>query len=115
MEQVYAIWEEDTQGTKTFNGSIGTTLRVSDSNPPSTITGTIGFSLTVMTQDELILQRKISRNAYFAGARSDQGCGFALTDYTGTKYDNTFLTSGAYWPVYDCGVNWSFTWPYNNY
>jgi len=112
LEQTYAVWEEDNEGTKTFTGSLGTTVRI-DSN--TTATGNIGFSITTKTQDELVTQRKITRAAYFGAAKSDQACGFQMCDDKGCRYDDTFLTSGQYWPIYDCGSIWRYTWPYNFY
>jgi hypothetical protein len=105
-EQTYAVYEEDTQGTKTFNGSLNTTVRVGSGTPASTVGGTIGFSVSVVTQDELITQRKISRLAYFGAAFSDQGCNFSG--------DRTFNPPNS-WPIYDCGTIFEYTWPYNTY
>lgn len=104
-EQVIAVYEDDTEGTSTFTGSLSTTVTISQGN---TIAGSVGFSVQVKTQDELILQRKITRIAYFGAAKADQGCGFQTQD-------NTFLPAGQYWPIYDCGANWNYTWPYNSY
>lgn len=114
LEQTYAVWEDDTQGSKTLTGSLATTLQIPDTTPPSTVTGSIGYSVTVQTQDEIITQRKITRIAYFGAAKADQACGFQMSDDKGSRYDNTFLTTG-YWPIYDCGTTWGYTWPYNSY
>ena len=113
-EQVMAVYEEDNEGTETFNASLNTTLLRRDS---TTINGSIGYSITVKTQDELVLQSKFSRVAYFTSAKSDQGCGFEMCDTKGgaCRYDDTFLPSGQHWPIYNCGANWNFTWPYNSY
>lgn len=117
LEQVYACYEEDNQGSKTFTGSLGTTVTVTAG---TTITASIGFSVTAVTQDELITQRKITRTAYFGAALTDQGWGFNLCDKSGgnCRYDNTFLSTGN-WPAYDgnngSGAIWSYTWPYNSY
>jgi hypothetical protein len=110
LEQVFGIYEEDNTNTKTFTGSLGTTVTVV---PGSTITGTIGFSITVTSQDEIIRQLKISRNSYFTASFADQGWGFA--NYA------TFLplpfTHG--WPRYDNnegmsgGAEVAWLWPYN--
>ena len=112
LEQVLAIYEEDNTNTKTFNGSIGTSVTVT---PGSTITGTIGYTVTVQSQDDIIRELKISRNSYFAGAFQDQGWGFSP--------DATFLplpfTHG--WPAYEVdyqnksGANVGWTWPYNTF
>ena len=110
LEQVFAIYEEDNTGTVTFNGSLSTTVTVS---PGNTGTGSIGFSISRQSQDEIIRQLKISRNSYFAGVFQDQAWGF--------RPDYTFLpppeTHG--WPKYDAnengGANVGWTWPYNTY
>lgn len=113
-EQIMAVYEEDTEGTGTFTGSLSTTVKV-DTN--TTATASVGFSVTVKTQDELLLQSKYSRASYFGAAKSDQGWGFQLCDTRkgSCRYDETFLPSGQYWPKYNEGANWNFTWPYNSY
>lgn len=119
-EQIMAVYEDDTEGTSTFTGGLTTTIVDTISGVPVNVSGNIGFNISVKTQDELILQRKISRTAYFGAAKSDQGWGFLLIDKKGggSRYDNTFLTTG-YWPPYDGnagnGANWHYTWPYNSY
>ena len=71
----------------------------------------------IKTQDDLILQSKYSRSGYFGAAKTSQGCGFQMCDgRTGyCRYDTEFLPSGQNWPIYNCGANLSFTWPYNSY
>lgn len=111
-EQVLAIYEEDNTNTRTFNGSLGTTITFA---PGTTGTGTIGFNVSVASQDDIIRQFKISRNSYFAGAFQNQGKDFSM--------DATFLplpfTHG--WPAYDVhywtkvGANVGWTWPYNTF
>ena len=110
VEQVFAIYEEDNTNTKTFNGSVGTTVTVA---PGSTVNGTIGYTVSVVSQDDIIRELKISRNSYFNGSFLNQGWGF--TD------DATFLplpfTHG--WPRYDGneggGADVCWTWPYTTY
>lgn len=114
LEQVYAVWEDDTEGTKTFTGSLGTSVRV-DSSTNATITGNIGFNVTVKTQDEIVTQHKITRTAYFGAAKADQAWGYQMCDDKGCRYDDTFLPSGQHWPIYDGGTIWGYTWPYNSY
>lgn len=117
-EQIMAIYEEDNEGTQTFNGSLTTTLTIPATTgaPSGTTTGTIGYSVQVKSQDELVLQSKWSRTAYFGAAKSDQGWGFVMCDTKGgdCRSDNTFLTTGN-WPIFNGGANWNFTWPYNSY
>ncbi len=112
-EQVMTIYEDDTEGTKTFNGSLSTTVTITTG---TTATGTIGYNVSIKTQDELILQTKYTRTAYFGAAKADQGCGFQMCDTKGgtCRYDNTFLTL-VNWPIYNCGANWNYTWSYNLY
>lgn len=114
LEQIYVIYEEDAEGTEAFTGSLNTTVRVDSS---TTATGTIGYSVNYKSQDDLILQSKYSRSGYFGAAKTNQGCGFQMCDgKTGyCRYDTDFLPSGQYWPVYNCGANVSFTWPFNSY
>ncbi|WP_132051813.1 hypothetical protein [Pseudocnuella soli] len=116
LEQVYAAWEDDTEGTKSLTGSLSTTIKakLADGTEVSR-TGTVGFTVSVKTQDDIITQRKISRNAYFRDAKNDQAWGFQMCDDKGCRYDDTFLTSGSYWPKYDEGTSWSYTWSYKTF
>ncbi|MBC7383633.1 MAG: hypothetical protein H7296_11695 [Bacteroidia bacterium] len=120
LEQVIAVYEEDTEGTKTFTAGLSagltTTLTVPGATAGTTTTGTLGYSVTVKTQDEIMLQSKYTRVAYFGAAKADLGCGFQMCDKRGgaCRYDNTFLTTGN-WPIYNCGSNLSYTWTYNTY
>lgn len=111
LEQVLAIYEEDNTNTRSFNGTLGTTL----DSLGIPVQASIGFNISVTSQDDIIRQLKISRNSYFAGAFQDQGHGFSP--------DATFLplpyTHG--WPAYDVhywtkvGANVGWTWPYSIY
>ncbi len=98
FEQVYAVWEDDNQGTKKFNGSLKTTLKLS-----SMLTGVadIGFDVSISTQDEIVTQRKIDRQSYLTYAKVQQGCGVLFLPIFGVN-----------WPWYDCGTIWQYTWPY---
>lgn len=115
LEQVLAIYEEDNTNTKTFNGSLATTVSVpsTSTNPGGNSTGTIGYSVTVQSQDEIIRQLKIMRNSYFSGAYQDQGLGFSGN----TLFLQIPIQHG--WPFYDAkpgvGANVGWTWPYNIY
>lgn len=119
-EQVMAVYEEDNEGTQTFTGNLTTTVNVGTqqgSGGSATATRTLGYSITVKTQDELPLQEKFSRTAYFGAAKSDHAWGFQMCDTRGgtCRYDETFLPVGQYWPIYNGGANWNYTWPYNSY
>lgn len=115
IEQVFAIYEEDNTNTKTFNGSLATTVSVpaTSTAPAGNSTGTIGFSVTVQSQDEIIRQLKITRNSYFSGAYQDQGLGYSGN----TLFLPLPIQHG--WPFYDAkpsvGANVGWTWPYNIY
>lgn len=111
-EQILAIFEEDNTHTRSFNGSISTTLD-SFGIP---IQASIGFNVTIQSQDEIIRQLKISRAAYFAAAFRDQGNGFTP--------DQTFLPTNSpnlRWPAYEVhyqwksGANVGWTWPYDRF
>lgn len=110
-EQILGIYEEDNTNTRTFNGSLST--RLDSLGIP--VQATIGFNVTIQSQDDIIRQLKISRNSYFAGAFIDQGQGF--TD------DRTFIpaSSSNRWPAYEVhyqlktGANVGWTWPYNSF
>lgn len=110
-EQVVAVYEEDSEGTETFSGSLSTTVRI---DTGTTASGNIGYNVTVKTQDELILQTKYSRSGYFGAAKYDQAWGFQMCDgRTGyCRYDDYFNSR---WPIYNGGANWSFTFPFNSY
>lgn len=106
LQQVYAAYEEDTKGTKNFKGSLSTTIRLPDSL--GTATGSIGFDISVVTQDELVKQTMMDRYSYFRDALNDQGWGFQPDP-------NDFLPPNQDWPRYDAGTIWGFTWPYKIY
>ncbi len=111
LEQFLGIYEEDNTNTRTFNGTIGTTL----DSLGIPVQASIGFTISVTSQDDIIRQLKISRNSYFNGSFQNQGQDFSP--------DATFLplpyTHG--WPAYDVhywnksGANVGWTWPYNTF
>jgi hypothetical protein len=112
LEQVYAVYEEDSEGEETFSGSLNTTVSsVFDST--TTFQGNLSYSIKVKTQDEIITQRKQDRYSYFRDAKNDQGWGYQMghSKPTWNGYDNTFLPSGN-WPKWDEGTIWGYTWPY---
>jgi hypothetical protein len=92
-EQVLGIFEEDTQGEKKIEGSLTTKLTKPDNT--TTEIKPIGYSITVKTQDEIIRNWNISREAFFRDGRNDQQHGF---------HDG--------WPIYDGGSPVSFTLPF---
>lgn len=112
FEQYFAIYEEDNTNTVTFNGSLSTTLAFAGT-PTNTTTGTIGFTVSRQSQDDIIRELKISRNSYFTAAFQNQGWSFSL--------DDTFIPPPVShgWPRYDGnengGADVCWTWPYASY
>lgn len=68
-EQILGIYEQDTQGTKTFNGSVQTKIS-------NNTTVTIGYAISVLTQDEIIRNWAIPRSFLVAQTQVNQGFGF---------------------------------------
>lgn len=75
LEQVFGVYEEDNQGTKVFTGSINTTVKVNGQN----VNGTLGYNITVQTQDEIIRNWKIGRSAFYTANPISQGYGTFTT------------------------------------
>jgi hypothetical protein len=93
LQQVFAIYEDDTQGSKTFSGSLQTTLKV-DANT-STV-GTIGYSITVTSNDDIIRQLNWNRTSFYQYNHGglNNGCGVRNA-----------------WTVYDCNTPVMYTMP----
>lgn len=106
IEQIYAVYEDDTKGTRTIDGSITTTLTLPGKLGKAE--GDIGFKVQVESQDDIITQRKIDRKSFLRDGLNNQGWGF----YPDT---NDFLTVGRDWPIYDGGAVWQFSLPYRIY
>jgi len=104
-EEVYAVYEDDTQGTREVKGSLSTTINLPGDPSRGKTVGEIGFNITVHTQDEIITQRKFDRDSYFKDALNNQGWTY-VTD------PNDFLPNGQDWPVMDGGTIWNFSMPY---
>ena len=91
LEQVFGIYEEDTEGTKSFSGSIKTTIRAFTIEP-------FGYNITVKTKDEIIRQLAWQRTSFFHFNNSNiSNCGL----------DNGFT-------IYDCGTPVTYTMPVRN-
>jgi len=106
IEQIYAVYEEDNIGKKTFNGSLNTTITL-----PAKLgkaEGSIGFKIEVSTQDEILTQRKIDRKSYLRDGLNNQGWGFSIDE-------SDFLPAGRDWPIMDGGTVWQYTLPYRIY
>lgn len=106
IEQVYAVYEDDNIGSKTITGSFTTTLNLT--GKLGQVEGNLGFKIEVLSQDEIITQRKLDRKSYFRDGLNNQGWGF-LSD------PNYFLAVSKDWPVYDGGSVWQYTLPYKIY
>lgn len=94
FNQVFAIYEEDKQGTSTVNISLKTTVKIDSLN--TTAEGTVGFSWTFKTQDEIPRQLPWSRQSFY---QYNQG---GLNNNCGTRSGFT---------VYDCFSTVSYTMP----
>lgn len=106
IEQIYAVYEDDTQGRKTLSGSLTTTVNLP--GKIGKVEGEVGFKIDVITQDEIITQKRIDRKSILRDGLNNQGWGF-VTD------DSDFLAFGRDWPVVDGGAIWSYTFPYRIY
>lgn len=106
IEQIYAVYEDDNMGTRTITGSLKTTV-----NLPGNIgkgEGELGVKINLMSQDDIITQRKLDRKSFLRDGMNDQGFGFMVDQ-------NDFLPLGKDWPVIDGGAIWSYTFPYRIY
>ncbi|WEK37237.1 MAG: hypothetical protein P0Y53_06970 [Candidatus Pseudobacter hemicellulosilyticus] len=89
-EQVFGIYEEDTEGSRTFSGSIVTKIKSLTIEP-------ISYSFTVQTNDEIIRQLAWDRNSFFT--------------YNQGKLQNGCMTDDQQWTIYDCLTPVSYTLP----
>ena len=106
IEQVYAVYEDDNMGSKTISGSLTTTV-----NLPGKLgkaEGEIGFKIGMMSQDEILTQRKFDRKSFLRDGLNNQGWGYVIDA-------NDFLPVGKDWPIIDGGAIWSYTFPYRIY
>lgn len=106
IEQIYAVYEDDTRGTRSIDGTLRTSLTVP--GKLGKVEGDIGFKITASTQDEIITQRKLDRKSYFRDGLNNQGWGY-IDD------PSDFLPVNKNWPVYDGGSIWHYTLPYRIY
>lgn len=91
LQQVFGIYEEDTEGSKSFSGSIKTTIKAFSIEP-------FGYNIMVKTRDEIIRQLAWDRASFFQFNKSNIGsCG---------------LTDG--FAIYDCGTPVAYTMPVRN-
>lgn len=99
FNQVFAIYEEDKQGTATVNLSLATTVTISPGTGGGfgiTGTRTVGFSWSFKTEDDIIRQLAWSRQSFF---QYNQG---GLNNNCGTRNS---------WTIYDCFSHVSYTMP----
>lgn len=88
-EQVFGIYEEDTEGSGTFSGSIQTKLKSLTIEP-------FGYEFTVKTKDEIIRQLGWNRESFYA--------------YNNGQLRNSCGVSGG-WTIYDCNTPVAYTLP----
>lgn len=103
-EQIYAVYEDDTRGEKSFSGSLNTAVNIPGKPSPGNAKGEVSYKITIPTQDEIILQRKLDRASFFRAGNIDQGNGFI-------EDDDDFLSGNQDWPIYDGGAVWGYTMP----
>jgi hypothetical protein len=103
IEQVYTVYEDDTHGSKTVSGSLTTTLNLP--GKLGKVEGDIGFKIGVVTQDEIITQRKLDRKSYLRDGLNNQGWGY----YPDA---NDYLPGNADWPLLDGGAIWTYSMPF---
>jgi hypothetical protein len=108
LQQIFAVYEDDTKGTKTFSGSLSTTVNVGTKPVTGKVEGSLSYKVEVSTQDEIITQRKWDRSSFFKDGKNDQGWGFF-------PEPNDFLSLNQDWPIYDCGTIWQFSMPWRIY
>jgi len=92
LQQNLAIYEDDNRNSGTISGTIGTTLTALVPPFTSTITGSIGFSISYKSDDAIIKQTNYNRDVFFILNR---------TNLEGEIYKS--------WPVRDRYANVSFT------
>ena len=88
-EQVFAIYEEDNEGSRTLSGSIQAKLKSLTIEP-------LSYEFTVQTKDDIIRQLGWKRNSFFAYNQGglNNGCG---------------LSNG--FTIYDCKTSVAYTMP----
>lgn len=92
-QQVFGIYEDDTQGSRTFSASAQTTLTYTGG---STQIGPFTYSATVQTQDDIIRQLAWDRTSFYT---YNQG---GLNNGCGTRNG---------WTIYDCNTYVMYTMP----
>ncbi len=99
-EEIYAVYEDDTEGSSTLSGSLN--VSVSIPGKIAKVDGKVGYEVKVKTQDDILTQRKFERTSYYRGAMLNQGWGFI-------RDDNDFLQTSQDWPIYDGAAVWQYT------
>ena len=112
LEQIYAVYEEDTENTKTFNGSLTSTLEVKVGAITTTRTSTVGYSVTIKSKDPIITQTKMKKSDYMVFNMPTSQSQLSINNQAciedRTSLPLVLITS---WPAYDCGTDWSYTLP----
>lgn len=107
-QEVFAVYEDDTKGTKTFAGTLSTTVSTGGAPARNKAVGEISYKVQVMTQDDIITQRKYDRSSFFRDGMNNQGWGF-IGD------SNDFLPVNSDWPIFDGGTIWQYSMPWRMY
>lgn len=104
-EQVYAVYEDDTKGTRTLSGSLSASVNLPGKPSVGKASGELSYKVEVSTQDEIITQRKLDRDSFLKYGRADQGWKF-IADPT------DFLPGAQDWPIWDGGTIWQYSMPW---
>lgn len=86
------IWEEDTQGSQTFTGSLSGEFKVGT----VTLKSTVGYSKTIVSQDPILRNTNIDRDYYFRTAAQN-------VEFRGFQDG---------WPIRNADGHVDFTMPY---
>jgi hypothetical protein len=115
-ELILGVWEEDNTGEQTFTGSLTTTVKVPVAGGTIEALRGLSYNIKIKSKEPIIRTIKMDHTSYFQAAKFNQGgCGFKMTDWKGTYYDTYELPTGYNWPIYDCNVAFSWTWPFHTY
>jgi hypothetical protein len=116
FEQIYAVYEEDTENSQTFSGSLTSTLTATVGAISSTRTGTVGYSVTIKSKDPIVTQTKMKKADYML-FNAPTSLNQLNNGNKACILDRTFLplVVTTYWPAYGCGADWSYTLPHEQF
>jgi len=106
LEQTFAIYEEDTEGTVTLSGNMTTKISLPIAGGGSVEqTRTVGFSTDFTSKDELITQWVINAESFFQSNQLSRGCEpptRLMPEYGGVHFS-----------VNDCGTDATYVLPHD--